>query len=315
MASRRDVIVVGASAGGVEALQQLVSKLPADLPASLFVVMHMPVRARSLLPEILTRAGRLKAIHPANGSGIEHGCVYVAPPDHHMVIERDHIHLTCGPKEQHHRPCINVTFRSAAAVYGERVAGVLLSGELDDGTAGLWEIERRGGVTVVQNPEEAAFPSMPLSALREIEVDHTVGLAEMGSLLSRLARDAERGPTGVQEAEYAGVEMDPELTDLTCPDCRGTIWEVRRGKSKDYRCRVGHAFSAKTMLATHLAAQEKALYSAIVALEEGASLATHLADQFDPEFAERLRVESQQRGMQAESIRQLLKERVSFEIE
>src|SRR5215472_10518435 len=148
----RDIIVIGASAGGVEALQRLVSQLPASLPAAVFAVMHVYYRARSSLPEILTRAGALIAIHPENGTPIEHGRIYVAPPDQHLIVERDHVHLSSGPKEQHQRPCINVTFRSAASAYAERVAGVILTGQMDDGTAGLWEIKRRGGIAIVQNP-------------------------------------------------------------------------------------------------------------------------------------------------------------------
>ncbi|MBV9296526.1 MAG: chemotaxis protein CheB [Acidobacteriaceae bacterium] len=313
MPSRHDLIVIGASAGGVEVLQQLASDLPPDLPAAVVVVLHVQPRSRSLLPEILSRAGPLVAEHPANGAPIEYGRIYVAAPDHHLMIERNHVHLTCGPKEQHHRPCINVTFRSAAAAYRERVIGVVLSGELDDGTSGLWEIERRGGLTVVQNPEETAFPSMPLSALRELEVDHTVSVRNMGSLLTRLVKDEQVRRV---EAKVASEEPngDSHLTDLTCPDCRGTIWEVNKKFSKDYRCRVGHTYSAKTMLAEQYAAQEKALYAAIVALEEGASLTTRLADQFEPEMAQALRAESREREVEAEKIRKLMKERVLFEV-
>ena len=221
------------------------------------------------------------------------------------------MHLSLGPKEQHHRPCINVTFRSAALAYGNRVTGVVLTGELDDGTAGLWEIKRRGGIAVVQNPEEATFSSMPLSALREVEADYTVSIREMGDLLTRLAAGkGEQKRTAVE-----GTEMTPKLTDLTCPDCRGTIWEIPRGNGREYRCRVGHTLSPKSMLAEHFAAQEKALYAAVVALEEGASLAQALADQFDPEVRERLQEEARQRELQAETLRTVLKERFSFSLD
>src|SRR5262249_40455051 len=158
---------------GVEALQKLVHDLPCDLPAAVFVITHVHPRTRSYLPEILQRAGKLMASHPEDGTPIQPGRIYVAPPDHHLLIERDHVHLTMGPKEQHQRPCINVSFRSAALAYTEQVVGVVLTGQMDDGTAGLWEIKRRGGIAVVQNPEEALYPSMPLSALREIEADYT----------------------------------------------------------------------------------------------------------------------------------------------
>jgi two-component system chemotaxis response regulator CheB len=242
---------------------------------------------------------------------IEHGRLYVGPPDFHLLIERDHIHLGTGPKEQHQRPCINVTFRSAALAQGDRVVGVILTGQLDDGTAGLWEIKRRGGIAVVQNPEEAMFPGMPLSALREVEADYTVNLSEMGALLDGLARGKrEKRVTTIPESS-----MEPKLTDLTCPDCRGTIWEVPRGNSTEYRCRTGHVYSPKSMLAEHFATQEKALYSAIVALEEGASLATRLADQFEGVTCQRLLDEARERTEQAEVIRKLLRERQSFTLD
>jgi two-component system chemotaxis response regulator CheB len=171
---RRDIIVVGASAGGVEALQSLAGTLPADLPAAVFVVLHVAPRSKSFLPALLNAAGPLRASHASNGMSIEPGRIYVAPPDHHLIVERDHVQLGLGPRENHQRPCINVTFRSAAVAHGPRVAAVVLTGQLDDGTAGLWDVKRQGGVAIVQHPEEAAFPSMPLSALRDVEVDHVV---------------------------------------------------------------------------------------------------------------------------------------------
>jgi len=314
MPIKRDVIVIGASAGGVEALEQVVRTLPVDLPAAVFVVMHVPPRSVSLLPRILSKAALLPAFHAQDGDTIEPGRIFVAPPDYHLVVERGHVHLGSGPKEQHSRPCINVTFRTAAAAYGERVAGVLLTGELDDGTAGLWEIERRGGVTVVQNPEEAAFPSMPLSALREMEVDHTVSLADIGPLLGKLATNGVGSSVKTEDEGEEGLGMDSQLTDLTCPECRGTIWEIKRGNAKDYRCRVGHTYSAKSMLAEHVATQEKTLYSALVALEEGASLMRRLADDFDPELATRLRYAAAEREEQAKTIRGLFKHPLAFEI-
>lgn len=308
---KQDIFVIGASAGGVETLQHLTQRLPGDFPGSLFVVLHLSPRTKSCLPEVLGRASSLPVKHPDDGETIEPGSIYVAPPDRHLLVERDHVHLSAGPKEQHHRPCINVLFRSAALAYGERVAGVILTGELDDGTAGLWEVKRRGGVAIVQNPEEAAFPSMPLSALREAEADYVVGIAGMGELFARLASDVgEHKRTDVE-----GAKVEPQLTDLTCPDCRGTIWEVLRGKGKEFRCRVGHTFSPKTMLSEHSATQEKALYGAVVALEEGASLATRLADEFEVPLGDRLRAEARERQLQAETILNILRERSSFSLD
>ena len=308
---KHDIVVIGASSGGVEALQELVSQFPPGLPAAVFVVMHVYARTRSFLPEILTRSGKLLASHPADGERIECGRIYVAPPDRHLLLEDHHMHLSMGPKEQHQRPCINVTFRSAALACGERVIGIVLTGSLDDGTAGLWEIKRKGGVAIVQNPEEASYPGMPLNALREIEADYTSNLPDMGPLLLHLTR----GDGESRTTELERTNMDSQLTDLTCPDCRGTIWEVSKGKMSEYRCRVGHAYSAKTMLAEHSAAQEKALYAAVVALEEGASLARRLADKLQPDLGERLRAEAGQRASQAEVIRDILRGRQSFSLE
>jgi two-component system, chemotaxis family, protein-glutamate methylesterase/glutaminase len=308
----RDTIVIGASAGGVEALREIARHLAPDLPAAIFVVIHLYPRSTSNLPEILSRSGPLSAVHPQNGTAIEHGRIYVAPPDHHLIIEPGHVHLGTGPREQRQRPCINVTFRSAANAYGERVIGVLLTGQLDDGVAGLWHIKRHGGVAVVQNPEEAMFPSMPLSALREIETDYTLPVADMGSLFQRLI--SEDGTAG-SHASNPGSAVQPNLTDITCPDCRGTIWEVPKGRFKEYRCRIGHTYSPKSMLAEHFAAQEKAIYAAIVALEEGAWLATRLSEEVEPETGERLRKDAREREMQAAQMREMLKERMSFSLD
>jgi two-component system chemotaxis response regulator CheB len=306
----RDIIVVGASAGGVEALQKMVAELPADLPAAVFTVLHVAPRSRSFLPDILNAAGPLPARHATDGLKIEKGRIYVAPPDHHMVIERGHIHLNLGPKENHQRPCINATFRSAAAAYGDRVIGVVLTGQLDDGTAGLWDIKRLGGIAIVQNPEEAAFPSMPLSALREIEVDYTVRLAELGSLLSALTRQVQQN---VIESE--SKEMRSELTDITCPDCRGTIWEIRNGSVVEYRCRIGHAYSPRSMLAEHFSAQEKVIWQSIVALEEGSDLSTRLADKLGPELRARLLHEARLAKEHATKLRELLMQRATFSLD
>ncbi len=305
------IIVIGASAGGVEAVKVIVSQLPADLPAAVFVVIHLSSITPSYLPGILTYAGHLPAIHPPDSAAIEPGRVYVAPPDQHLVIERDHLRISPGPKEQRQRPAINVTFRSASLAYGEDVVGVLLTGELDDGVAGLWEIKRRGGIAVVQNPEDAMFPSMPLSALREIEVDYTVALKDIGPLLARLAR----GDGQQQRTKIESAATEPKLTDVTCPDCGGTIWESHCGSGSEFRCRVGHTFSARTMLAEHFATQERALYSAVVALKEGASLANRVARQFDADAAAELREEAREREAQAKDVLRILNEPRAFSLE
>ena len=186
----RDIIVVGASAGGVNALATLAEGLPPDLPASVLVALHLAPGVTSILPEILARAGRLPAVHPKDGEAYEKGKIYVAPPDHHLLVREGHLRLTRGARENLHRPAIDPLFRSAALAHGPRVIGVVLTGSLDDGTAGLSAVKRCGGTAVVQDPSDASHPSMPAAALKNVAVDHSVPLSEMAALLARLAGGA-----------------------------------------------------------------------------------------------------------------------------
>jgi len=183
------VIVIGASRGGLYALRALVPDLPSQIQAALFVVQHIGAH-RSALPDLLGAHSPLPIIYAADEMTIEQGCIYIAPPDRHMVLERGHIHLSRGPKENFTRPAINPLFRSAAVAYGAQTVGVILSGSLDDGAAGLWEIKRRGGVAVVQHPTDATYPSMPQNALKTVQVDYCVGVAAMPLLLARLATES-----------------------------------------------------------------------------------------------------------------------------
>lgn len=184
----QDIVVIGASAGGVEALVSVASNLPADLRAAIFVVMHIPSWRHSALPAILSRSGPFTAVHPESGDAIEHGKIYVAPPDHHLLINSgDCVELWRGPKENNCRPSINALFRSAAVAYGPRVAGLVLTGTLDDGATGLWWIKQRHGVVLVQDPEEAQFPQMPQAALSHVPSDYIVRAAEVGDVLAALA--------------------------------------------------------------------------------------------------------------------------------
>jgi two-component system, chemotaxis family, protein-glutamate methylesterase/glutaminase len=193
-----DIVVVGASAGGVEALVGLASALPADLPAAVFVVLHLPATGTSALPDILSRHGPLPASHVKDGEPIENGRIFVASPDHHLLLRTGHVHLTRGPRENGHRPAVDTLFRSAAREYATRVIGVILSGALDDGTAGLLAIKSRGGVAVVQEAADALYPGMPGSALEHVQVDHVLAVASMGELLARLTTE----PVGERPARY-----------------------------------------------------------------------------------------------------------------
>lgn len=187
--AKRNIVVIGASAGGVVALKELVRSLPPDFNATIFIVQHIAAYATSMLPEILNHAGSLRAVHPADGDSFQPGMIYIAPPDHHILIEEDRVLVKKGPKENRFRPSIDALFRSAAYNFGERAIGVVLTGLLDDGTSGMWSIKRLGGIGIVQKPEDAEYSSMPSSVLEYVDVDYAVPLAKMGALLNQLTSE------------------------------------------------------------------------------------------------------------------------------
>lgn len=290
--SNRDIIVVGASAGGVEALIQLVAALPTDLPAAVFIVLHVPPSNPSILPRILTTHGALPAIHPTDGVPIERGRVYVAPPDHHLMVEQNTVRIVRGPRENNHRPSVDVLFRSAARTYGPRVIGVVLSGTLDDGAAGLAAITRQGGIGIVQDPDEALFSGMPRSAMIA-DTPRVLPVAAIAPLLAQLTRETVReqevspvSDTMDYETQIAKFEMGAvedgrrpgERAGFSCPECGGTLWELREGELIRYRCRVGHAYAPDTLLASQSEKLEAALWAALRGLEEKASLSRRLTD-------------------------------------
>lgn len=291
-----DIIVVGASAGGVEALSTLMSQLPAELLASVFIVLHIPPQTPSLLPLILDRTSPLPVSQAINGEKIEYGRVYVAPPDNHLLVERGFVRVLRGPKENRYRPAVDPLFRSAAVAYGPRVVGVVLTGALDDGTVGMRAVKQRGGVGVVQDPREALYSGMPRSAMENANIDYILPLAEIAPLLVRLANEPadEEGRYPVPEdlkLEVKIAEQDIGAEDLiksvnqlgkisafTCPDCHGALWELRDGELVRFRCHVGHAFSADSLEAEQSEALEGALWSALRALEEKMALSRKMAN-------------------------------------
>jgi two-component system chemotaxis response regulator CheB len=285
-----DIVVVGASAGGVEALADLAGSLPADLPAAVFVVLHVPAAVTSALPDILSRQGPLPASHVKDGEQIEPGRIYVAPPDHHLLLRSGHVHLRRGPRENGHRPAVDPLFRSAAREYASRVIGVVLSGALDDGTAGLVAIKARGGLAVVQEPADALYTGMPGSALEHVQVDHVLPVASMGPLLARLAKepaaDAPPAPAVMNvEVEVEGFSLEAmegehpgKPSGFSCPDCNGVLWEIQDGQLVRYRCRVGHAWSPESLLTQQSEGLEAALWIALRSLEERAALSKRLAE-------------------------------------
>ena len=279
-----DIIVIGASAGGVEALKELVRCFPSDLPASIFVVLHMPPTPPSILPEILSRCGPLPAIHPENGDAIEPGRIYVAPPEHHLTLERGFIRVTRGPRENGHRPAVDPLFRTAARAYGPRAVGVVLTGALDDGTAGLMSIKSRGGLAVVQDPNEAVVPDMPRSAIAHLKVDYILPLSKLSSLIARLARE----PIGGKEVVAMEAKELTKPSAITCPECHGSMVESAVGGLIQFQCHVGHIFSMDGLASAQAEALEAALWAGVRALEESGDLARRMASRSERKIAERL---------------------------
>ena len=326
---QRRIVVVGASAGGIEALSALLALLPADFGAAIFVVVHVSADSPGVLPSILARAGVLPVEPATNGGDIRPGRVYVAPPDRHLLLEPGSIRVTRGPKENRFRPAIDPLFRSAAQAYGEQVIGVVLSGSLDDGTAGLWAIKDRGGLAIVQEPGEAAYPSMPLSALQYVAVDHRVTIAEMAKLLPQLVsavvaeKEAVAVPDNLQDKLQietriarednpldAGVMTLGPLSPYTCPECNGVLVQLQEGNLLRFRCHTGHAYSLESLLAGIHESIDKTLWNTVRTLEEHMMLLRHLREharaQQDAALAHRLDVKAQNAEDQVQIVRQLV---------
>jgi len=295
--ARRDIVAIGASAGGVRALKKLVAALPADYRGALFIVMHVSPESHSELPAILTHAGALPAVTATDRMPIEHGRIHVAPPDFHLLVERSVLRVVQGPRENRHRPAIDPLFRSVAWAYGPRAVGVVLTGNLDDGTAGLWAIKSCGGTTIVQEPNEADHPEMPMNALMHNRIDHRLPLDGIAALLTRLGQETAdpfepRDPPSSLEDEVQYAKLNRtlhktgglgKLSPFTCPSCRGALWELEEGKHLRYRCHTGHAFSQASLLVDQGIAVEESLYVAVRAMEEKAAALRRLAERWpDP---------------------------------
>lgn len=288
-----NVVAVGASAGGVEALTRFVAALPADLPYAVLVALHLPTRAPSVLARILDRNGPLPAAEASNGAPLEPGTIRVAVPDRHLLVHDHRVALSQGPTENGHRPAINTLFRSVAVSIGHRAVSVLLSGVLDDGTLGCAAIRSRGGTTIAQSPRDALFPAMPRTAIEAGVVDHQVAAGEVGSLLMRLADRTFEEPKMNRDASMDlenhiamawRFSTDFNTEDLgspsgyTCPDCNGSLMDVSEG---NYRCHVGHAWTADALLEARDSEVDGALWVAMRSLQEKAKLSRRLAGQVD----------------------------------
>lgn len=285
--SGHDIVVIGASAGGVDALIRLAAGLPEDFAASVFVVLHMRADRPSALANILERSGPLPAVSAEHLMPIEPGHIYVAVPNKHLVVHRGHMALQAGPRENSARPSVDVLFRSAARAYGPRVVGVVLSGTLHDGALGIAAIKMRGGVTIVQDPHEALFSGMPESALRTTSIDFRLKAADIPPHLVQLTlhtiehramEPSEANPSEITthaDDEAEGV-LSPKhanaASGLTCPECHGSLWELDDGTSSRFECRIGHSYSVESFLAEQGETVEAALWAAVNSLQERAAM-------------------------------------------
>jgi two-component system, chemotaxis family, protein-glutamate methylesterase/glutaminase len=289
------VIVIGASAGGVAALEKIAAALPIDFPAPVLIVLHLAPTHRSLLDQILARAGPLPAVAARDGERLQCGRIYVAVPDHHLMVDDGVIRVTNGPKENHWRPSIDVLFRSAAYAYGARAIGVVLSGSLADGSSGLYAIRRMGGIAVIQDPEDAAYSSMPLNAMRRVDVDYSLPANEIGLLLAGLARQPARAEP-LDAADYRrdlkpdldtaaadsmferGIMEYGEPSVYTCPECNGVLFRIPEGKVDRFRCHTGHGFTTAALLDQLEQTMEANLWEAVKSLQETSALLTETAE-------------------------------------
>jgi two-component system, chemotaxis family, protein-glutamate methylesterase/glutaminase len=284
------VVVIGASAGGVAALELLVGGLPADFPAAVLIVLHIAATQKSLLAGILSRAGPLRAAPAMDGAPLRAGHIYVAVADHHLMVERDRIKVTRGPKENHFRPSIDVLFRSAAYYFGARAIGVVMSGALSDGSSGLFAIKRLGGLAVIQDPDEALYSSMPLSALSRVDVDYGLPAAEIGALLSGLTKQPPPRSEPLDAAHYRkdlkadvdiaaadsaferGIMEYAKPSAYTCPECHGVLFRIEEGKHDRFRCHTGHGFTTAALLDGCTVSVEATLWEAVKSLQETVAL-------------------------------------------
>jgi two-component system, chemotaxis family, protein-glutamate methylesterase/glutaminase len=321
--ANRDIIVMGASAGGLTALNRITKQLPDNLNAAVFIVWHVSPYSTSLLPDILSRSGKLEAKHPADGESIQKGKIYVAPPDRHLLLEADRIRLAKGPKENRFRPAVDPLFRSAAYAYGARVVGVVLTGALDDGTAGLWAIKDRGGIAVVQDPAEAEQPSMPSSALNNVQIDYCLPISEIPPLLVTLTQQTveQAGPAVSKQLEIEtkialgadSAELDVtqlgKISEFTCPDCHGSLTRINNGNLQRFRCHTGHSFSNGSLVAELTDSVEQSLWTTIRAVEERIrllkNLAQHASTLKQTELSNALSRELQENEHRADVLRQI----------
>lgn len=294
--AKRNIVVIGASAGGFDVIKKIVSALPEKLDAVILIVWHLSPDVRGILPHVLSQVGKLPAMNGIDYEPLQPGHIYVAPPDHHLLIEGDHTRISRGPKENRFRPAIDPLFRSAAFHYGRRVIGIILSGGLDDGSAGLWTIKEHGGTSIVQDPLEAEVRSMPQNAIELAGADYVVSASEIGPLIVRLINEeVSEDNRSVKVTDRTKVEIDiamdmekghlnilaeGKLSSFTCPECHGVLVSITEAGRARFRCHTGHAFSADALLAGITETTEESLWAAIRSIQESTMLLNNMGDHF-----------------------------------
>ena len=319
---------MGASAGGIPPIERVLSALPGHFPAAVFVTIHTAAEGPRLLSEVFSRMSSLPVSYAVDGDSVRKSRVYLAPPDRHMLLDNGVVRVTAGPRENRHRPAIDPLFRSAARAYGQRVVAVVFSGLLDDGTAGLKAVSRHGGISIVQDPEEARFASMPLNALEHDSPKYVLPVQQIGPTLVRLVGNGHRRENGegqsdselnnevkIAEIDMSAIEQSKpgKPSPYVCPECNGTLWEIREGELLRFRCRVGHAYGAESLLAAKNEELEGALWTALRTLEEKSALHRRLAEKAQAgqnlRVAKNFRDTAEDMHRQAQTIRSVLLER------
>jgi len=319
-------IVIGASAGGIEAIQGLVAGLRPDIPAIISVVVHTAAHTPLVLDRIVERAGSLPCTYAEHEEQLQTGHIYIAPPDRHLFVEDSIARVVYGPKENRHRPSVDSLFRSAALAYRHQAIGVILSGLLDNGTAGLLAIKKMGGIAIVQDPEEAAFASMPESALRWVDVDYCLPVSEIAGQLNELVRKERTTPAGASDVapDFIRLELDAaagtslhraeaeklgQMSPFSCPHCKGPLYEIEDVKHKRYRCLVGHAFSLQSLLYSQTEQVETSLWEAVQVMQGTKVLLERMSPDFSAQERDQIKSEIANLDQKLEVVRSVLSEK------
>ncbi len=275
--AHRDIIVIGGSTGSLQVLQTILRAFPRDFQAAVFIALHTTQDSLGLIPNILNHYTKLPVMYAVHDAPILPSRIYIAPAgQRHMLLDRGKVRLEPGPRENLARPSIDALFRSASYAYRSQVIGVVVSGNLDDGSAGLLAIKNRGGIAIVQDPEEAHAPSMPASAMESTGVDFVLPTERIGPTLVELA--STQGTDKLQVIADGERNMAATEQPYSCPECGGVLEETKEGGMLRFRCRVGHQYSPESLLADQTMAVEKALWAAVRSMEEQAEFSDRLAD-------------------------------------